>query len=76
MKQNGRNKAFLLKPFLNVQPFSWVTYRDGPGGFVVAVAHASGFGQLYLMAVDPTPQLMGQPANQGYTTGVNAQHNP
>lgn len=40
------------------------TYQNGPGGFVIAVTHASGSGLLHFMAVDPTPQLMGQPANQ------------
>lgn len=32
-----------------------VTYQKGPGGFVVAVTHASDFGLLYFMTVDPTP---------------------
>lgn len=41
-----------------------VTYENGPGGFVIAVTHAPGFGLLHFMTVDPTPQLMGQPANQ------------
>lgn len=40
-----------------------VTYQNGPCGFVT-VNHTSGFGLLHFMTVDPTPQLMGQPANQ------------
>ena len=41
-----------------------VTYQEGPGGFVIAVTHAPGFGLLHFMTVDPAPQLMGQPASQ------------
>lgn len=41
-----------------------VTYQNGPGGFVIAVTHAPEFGLLYFMTVDPTSQLMSQPANQ------------
>lgn len=40
----------------------WVTYHNRPGGFGVAVAPR--FGLLYFMTVDPTSQLMSQPANQ------------
>lgn len=41
-----------------------MTYHNGPGGLVIAVTHASGFGLLHFMTVDPAPQLMGQPDNQ------------
>lgn len=41
-----------------------VTYQNGPGGLVIAITHSPGFGQLHFMTVDPTPQLMSQPANQ------------
>lgn len=34
-------------------------YQYGPGGFGIAVTHASRFGLLHLITLDPAPQLMG-----------------
>lgn len=36
-----------------------VTYQYGPSGFVIVVAHASRFGLLHSITLDPAPQLMG-----------------
>lgn len=35
------------------------TYQYGPAGFVIVVTHASRFGLLHLITLDPAPQLMG-----------------
>ena len=38
------------------------THQDGPRGFLLAVTQAPGLGLLHLVAMDPSPQLMDQPA--------------
>ena len=41
-----------------------MTNQNGPSGFVIAVTHASGFGLLHFVTVDPAPELVRQPASQ------------
>lgn len=51
-----------LRVFYRFAKHAAVTYQNRPGGFVVAVILSSRFGLLNFVTVDPTPQLMGQPA--------------
>jgi len=45
------------------------THQYGPRGLLLAVTQASGLGLLHLVPVDPTPQLMDQPAHQEVDKG-------
>lgn len=44
----------------NLRRLFLIRLQNGPSGFVIAVTHASGFGLLHFVTVDPAPELVRQ----------------